>query len=79
MICRIKPRRLHNYSTKNRFPIIIILERKIFRESDRAYMKKEAATTRPIVIMKTDRVGYQASGTGLEIGFGALKKINRVI
>lgn len=37
-------------------------------------MKKEAATTRPIVIMKTDRVGYQASGTGLEIGFGALKK-----
>lgn len=32
-------------------------------------MKKEAATTRPIASIKTARVGYQASGTGLDIGF----------
>jgi hypothetical protein len=41
--------------------------------SDRAYMKKEAVTTRPIASMNTDRVGYHASGTGLVIGFGASK------
>lgn len=34
-----------------------------------AYMKKEAVTTRPIASMKTARVGYHASGTGLEIDF----------
>lgn len=34
-------------------------------------MKKEAVTTRPIASMKTDRVGYHASGTGLAIAFGA--------
>lgn len=32
-------------------------------------MKNEAVTTRPIASMNTARVGYHASGTGLEIGF----------
>lgn len=32
-------------------------------------MKKEAVTIRPTASMKTARVGYQATGTGLEIGF----------
>ena len=40
----------------------------------KAYMKNEAVTMRPIASMKTDRVGYQASGTGLVIGFGAFKR-----
>lgn len=35
----------------------------------RTYMKNEAVTTRPIASMNTARVGYHASGTGLEIGF----------
>jgi len=34
-------------------------------------MKKEAVTTRPTDSMRTARVGYHASGTGLEMGFGA--------
>ena len=37
-------------------------------------MKKEAVTTSPIASMKTDRVGYHASGMGLAIAFGAYKK-----
>lgn len=32
-------------------------------------MKNEAVTTRPIASINTARVGYHASGTGLEIGF----------
>lgn len=36
-------------------------------------MKKEAVTTSPIASMKTDRVGYHASGMGLAIAFGAYK------
>lgn len=32
-------------------------------------MKKDAVMTRPMASMKTARVGYHASGTGLEIGF----------
>lgn len=34
-------------------------------------MKKEAVTTRPTASMKTAKVGYHASGTGLAIGLGA--------
>ena len=34
-------------------------------------MKKEAVTRRPMASMMTDKVGYQPSGTGLVIGFGA--------
>lgn len=41
-------------------------------------MKNEAVTMRPIASMRTDRVGYQASGTGLVIGFGAFKKKKRI-
>ena len=37
-------------------------------------MKKEAVTTSPIASMKTDRVGYHASGMGLAIAFGAYQK-----
>lgn len=33
------------------------------------YMKKEAVMTRPIASMKTARVGYHSSGTGLDMGF----------
>jgi len=32
-----------------------------------AYMKKEAVTIRPMASMKTARVGYHATGTGLDI------------
>lgn len=32
-------------------------------------MKKEAVKTRPTASMKTARVGYHASGTGLDIAF----------
>lgn len=35
-------------------------------------MKKEAVTTSPIASMRTDRVGYHASGMGLAIAFGAM-------
>lgn len=38
-------------------------------------MKKEAVTMRPTEIIKTARVGYQASGTGLVTGFGACKSM----
>lgn len=34
-------------------------------------MKKEAVKTRPMARVKTESVGYHASGTGLVIGFGA--------
>ena len=37
-------------------------------------MKKEAVTTSPIASMRTDRVGYHASGMGLAIALGAYKK-----
>ena len=37
-------------------------------------MKKEAVTTSPIASMRTDRVGYHASGMGLAIAFGAYQK-----
>lgn len=53
-------------------------EKKFFGRSDRAYIKNEAVTKRPIASMKTDREGYHASGTGLAIGFGAFEdKINK--
>lgn len=42
--------------------------------SDQSYMKNEAVTTRPIATMNTANVGYQASGTGLVIDFGAYKR-----
>lgn len=32
-------------------------------------MKNDAITTRPTASIKNDRVGYNDSGTGLEIGF----------
>lgn len=38
-------------------------------------MKNEAVTMRPTEIIKTARVGYQASGTGLVTGFGACKSM----
>lgn len=34
-------------------------------------MKKEAVITSPNASIRTARVGYQASGTGLVIGFAA--------
>lgn len=46
-----------------------------------AYMKKEAVITSPTASMRTARVGYQASGTGLVMGFAAgafQKKINTI-
>lgn len=36
-----------------------------------AYMKKEAVTTRPMKSISTASDGYHATGTGLDIGFGA--------
>lgn len=33
------------------------------------YMKKEAVTIKPMASIKTAKVGYQTTGTGLEIGF----------
>lgn len=36
-----------------------------------AYMKKEAVITSPNASIMKARVGYQASGTGLVIGFAA--------
>lgn len=39
-------------------------------------MKKEAVKTRPIASMKTDRVGYHETGTGLVMGFAAFQESN---
>lgn len=35
------------------------------------YMKNEAVTTRPIASVKTDRVGYHATGIGLAMGLAS--------
>lgn len=37
----------------------------------RTYMKKEAVKMRPIASVKTESVGYNESGIGLAIAFGA--------
>lgn len=42
-----------------------------FHSKRTTYIKKEAVMTRPTDNIRTARVGYHASGTGLVMGFGA--------
>lgn len=63
----------------------IELKRKMRKGSDAAYMKKDAAKTRPPKIRVKASVGYHSSEIGLVIGFGAcwesenLKQLNLLL